>query len=95
MSDREPDDSERLRTCGQHPKLGDVTRQGSRACGRVLSLADLYRCGDCQTAFCRDCLRRHFQDETPEAREATRRAQLAADADGDDNAIETGDVEPC
>jgi hypothetical protein len=74
-----PKDSEaRLRTCGQHPALGDVTVQGSRACGRVLSVGDLYRCADCQTAFCRACIRRHFADETPEAREKLRKAEDVA-----------------
>ena len=57
------DEAQRLRTCGQHPTLGDVTREGSRACGRILPVAELYRCGDCQTAFCVDCLRRHCSDE--------------------------------
>lgn len=74
----------RLRTCGQHPLLGDVTRHGSKACHRVLSVIDLYRCADCQTAFCRECIRRHFRDETPEAKEAMRRAEVEALADMDD-----------
>lgn len=64
----EDDEDRRRRTCGQHPKLGDVRQMGSQACGRMLQVVDLYRCGDCGTAFCRDCLRRHFQ--TPETREA-------------------------
>lgn len=71
----------RLRTCGQHPTLGDVTLHGSRACGRLLSIVDLYRCANCQTAFCRACIQRHFADETPEAREALRKAELAAEED--------------
>lgn len=78
---------ERLRTCGQHPTLGDVTLHGSRACGRVLSVAELYRCADCQTAFCRGCIRRHFADQTPEAQDAAWKAQVAADADADETYI--------
>lgn len=57
---------ERLRTCGQHPTLGDVTMAGSQACGRVLPAGELYRCADCRTAFCRDCLRRHFTSKPPD-----------------------------
>lgn len=86
-------ETDRLRTCGQHPTIGDVTVQGSRACGRLLSIVDLYRCANCRTAFCRGCIEQHFKDETPEARDAAWKAQLAAEADGDDNAIEVDDAE--
>jgi hypothetical protein len=93
MSDSIPWASEefRLRTCGQHPTLGDVTQHGSRACGRLLSVVDLYRCANCQTAFCRDCIRRHFADETPEAREISRKSEEAAWLDGDSGLCEESD----
>ena len=76
----------RLRTCGQHPKLGDVTLQGSRACGRVLSVVDLYRCADCQTAFCRECIRQHFVDQTPEQRALLEAAEERARSDAEEGA---------
>ena len=99
MTDQPTDrlaEDDRLRTCGQHPLLGDVTLHGSRACRRLLSVADLYRCADCQTAFCRECIRRHFADETPAAREAMRKAELAANADLDfdfPDSTEDGDAD--
>lgn len=72
----------RLSTCGQHPTLGDVTRQGSRACGRILSVADLYRCADCRTAFCRGCIRRHFADKAREGEHWEYENKIAADFEG-------------
>lgn len=62
---------ERNRTCGQHPTLGNVAASGTvRACGKVLEVADLYRCADCNTAFCRECIRTHFKDSEPAAEAA-------------------------
>lgn len=56
----------------------------------MLDVIDLYRCADCQTAFCRDCIRRHFRDQTPEEQERMRRLEneLAADADATDDDAE-------
>lgn len=78
------DEDARLRTCGQHPLLGAVTFCGTRACGQVLAVAQLYRCADCRTAFCRDCIERHFGDMKATAQDARWKAQIAAEADGDD-----------
>ena len=35
-----------------------------------MEITDLYRCADCQTAFCRTCIRIHFNDEKPENKKA-------------------------
>jgi hypothetical protein len=83
----------RLRTCGQHPTLGDVTLQGSRACGRVLSVVDLYRCADCQTAFCRDCIRRHFNDKATQDERWEYQKRVEADLDDDRPDSGAGDDE--
>ena len=75
---------DRLRTCGQHPTLGDVSTLGGRGCRRVLAVEDLYRCVNCNTAYCKHCIQRHFKDETPEELAAFDKAADRAYADAED-----------
>lgn len=82
-------ESDRNRRCGQHPTLGHISIV--RSCDRLLEIHDLYRCADCQTAFCRDCIRAHFRDEQPVNQEQMRKLENELAADPDD--YEPGDEE--